>query len=135
MSAKIHLTDDLSDRQTGRQTGRANTEQVDQAGNAVILWPLHHEIGGGLVRAMDHGPHANRVRLQAVRIQLRPVGSDGGDKICLATLILVIDTNVLIAGVLTSNTQSPVFRIVDAMLEGRVLKWRKNDGTNRGIVL
>jgi putative PIN family toxin of toxin-antitoxin system len=35
--------------------------------------------------------------------------------------LLIIDTNVLVAGILTNNSDSPTARIVDAMLDGRVL--------------
>ena len=35
--------------------------------------------------------------------------------------ILVIDTNVVVAGLLTANTASPPATILDAMLEGRLL--------------
>ncbi len=34
---------------------------------------------------------------------------------------LVVDTNVLISGLLSNNAQSPTVRIVDAMLEGRLV--------------
>ena len=35
--------------------------------------------------------------------------------------LLIIDTNVLVAGILTHNIDSPTARIVDAMLDGRVM--------------
>ncbi len=35
--------------------------------------------------------------------------------------LLIIDTNVLIAGILSNNIDSPTARIVDAMLEGRIM--------------
>ena len=35
--------------------------------------------------------------------------------------LLIIDTNVLVAGILTNNTDSPTARVVDAMLDGRLM--------------
>ena len=35
--------------------------------------------------------------------------------------IVIIDTNVLVAGVITANAQSPTVRIVDGMLRGDVM--------------
>ena len=35
--------------------------------------------------------------------------------------LLIIDTNVLVAGILSNNVDSPTARIVDAMLDGRVM--------------
>ena len=35
--------------------------------------------------------------------------------------LLIIDTNVLVAGILSNNIDSPTARIVNAMLEGRIM--------------
>jgi len=35
--------------------------------------------------------------------------------------LLIIDTNVLVAGILSNNIDSPTARIVDAMLDGRIM--------------
>ena len=35
--------------------------------------------------------------------------------------LLIIDTNVLVAGVISSNSDSPVVKLVDAMLSGEVI--------------
>jgi len=35
--------------------------------------------------------------------------------------LLIIDTNVLVAGILSNNVDSPTARIVDAMLDGRIM--------------
>lgn len=35
--------------------------------------------------------------------------------------LLIIDTNVLVAGVISSNSHSPVVKLVDAMLSGEII--------------
>lgn len=35
--------------------------------------------------------------------------------------LLIIDTNVLVAGMLSNNIDSPTARIIDAMLDGRIM--------------
>src|SRR5208337_5081991 len=84
--------DPFCDRQAGREAGRLDSEQVDQAGNAMIFLGLNEKIGLGPARPGNLWSDSTKGRLQRAVRQSRPVGSDGGiERVGAVGIEVVVD--------------------------------------------
>src|SRR4029453_8906188 len=68
----------LGQRQRGREAGRFDDEEVDEAGDAMIGRSLHDEVLGWRPLRYGLGPDAGITRLQCAILEAGPVAPHGG---------------------------------------------------------
>src|SRR5512132_2423376 len=86
------LRDVLRDGERRGQAGRFDAEEVDEAGHAVRLGSLDHEVARRLVRRLDLRADTRVIRVQGVVGQVGPVAADRGiEQLGAAGVDIVVD--------------------------------------------